>query len=192
MVGGYLLDNVAFIFQYGERSSILEVADTIEKYGSKALFLLETDEIGSDGCLSSGDVTELSGRGHTIGIHLNSQKRDFNNTVKKFTEAQQVFARILGLKPTVAAVSGYCGNDLVKALADAGIRDVYTSTPTTKTRREGLCKVMGSYSVSVADSPQRLLSIVTDKKVRRKISLRHKMLTVANIIINPLRHIQKQ
>ncbi len=133
--------------------SNLRIAERLEKFGWRAHFFITTDCIGRAGFLDSGGIVELRRRGHIIGSHSCSHPRrmsscSWQQLLGEWKQSADILTRIVGEPVTTASVpGGSYSRKVARAAAEAGVRVLFTSEPTTSLRRVDGCWVLGRYAI---------------------------------------------
>ena len=151
-------------FDDGGVSYYTLIADHLEAHGWRGLCFVSTDFVGRQGFLQPGEIRDLDARGHTIGSHTASHPPRFSTLPPARIRAEWGDSRkrledILGHAVTVASVpGGYFSAEVAQVAADAGIRTLYTSEPTTKISEAFGLTIIGRYAIRSghpADMAQR-------------------------------------
>jgi peptidoglycan/xylan/chitin deacetylase (PgdA/CDA1 family) len=144
---------VLLTFDDGGCSSHALIADLIEGHGWRGHFFITTDRIGSPGFMTASQIRDLHDRGHAVGSHsishpLRMSACDKSMLVHEWSESVARLADITGAPVTAGSVpGGYSSRRVIGAAAEAGIRALFTSEPTTRVRREAGCLVIGRYAM---------------------------------------------
>jgi peptidoglycan/xylan/chitin deacetylase (PgdA/CDA1 family) len=147
----------AITFDDGRDGSLL-AADVLEARGWRGHFFVVTDLIGSPGFLSREQILELHVRGHVIGSHSASHppamaSMCLDDLVVQWQGSVEVLSELLGVRVEVGAVpGGSYSRAVAAAAAQAGIRTLFTSEPSSATHRVDGCLVVGRYLVRGATS----------------------------------------
>jgi peptidoglycan/xylan/chitin deacetylase (PgdA/CDA1 family) len=144
---------VVLTFDDGGRSALTEIAPRLEALGWRGHFFMTTSEIGAAGFLGADDLRELHARGHVVGSHSHSHpvrmsavgveglRREWSESVGRLSD-------ILGAPVRTASVpGGYFSRVVAETAADAGVRVLFTSEPTSRPFRVGPCTVLGRYTL---------------------------------------------
>src|SRR2546421_11759443 len=125
----------------------------LERHGLRGHFFVVTDFIGTAPFLNADQIRELRGRGHVVGSHSCSHPERISacgreQLVEEWRRSCAVLSDILGEAVTTASVpGGFYSKAVAEAAAEAGVRLLYTSEPTTRTWTVAGCEVRGRYSV---------------------------------------------
>jgi peptidoglycan/xylan/chitin deacetylase (PgdA/CDA1 family) len=134
-------------------SSSMHIADALEKHGWRGNFFITTDRIGTPGFVSREDIGELDRRGHGIGSHSASHPyriADLDSSAldQEWSRSVASLSDILGRAVADASVpGGYYAPRVAMAAARAGVRQLYTSEPTTLVDHVDSCMVLGRFCV---------------------------------------------
>ena len=129
------------------------VADRLERLGWRGHCFVTTNCIGQRGFLTVRQIRELDARGHIIGSHSASHPMRFSacsipQMRREWTRSREALQDLLGHPVNVASVpGGYFSAVVARTAADAGLRVLFTSEPTTRTRTHHGCFVIGRYTV---------------------------------------------
>ncbi len=140
-------------FDDGGTSALTPTADLLEKHGWRGHFFMTTDYLGTPGFLSVAQLRELHTRGHVIGSHSCSHPARMalcsrEQLLREWRQSREVLAETLGAPVTVASVpGGYYSRAVAETAAEAGIRVLFNSEPTTRLAHVGHCLVVGRYTV---------------------------------------------
>lgn len=153
-------DGVFLTFDDGGVSAYEPTASMLEQYGWRGHFFITTNWIGRPGFLSSEQICDLDRRGHVIGSHSCSHptrmaELPWAAMSDEWTQSVRQLSLILGHAVTVASVpGGYYSLRVAKAAAQAGIRTLFTSDPTTSMDVVDGCRVLGRYVVKQGMRPE--------------------------------------
>jgi len=129
------------------------VADRLEGRGWRGHCFVTTNRIGERGFLSASQIRELDARGHVIGSHSQTHPMRFSGCSiaqmrREWTRSRAALEDLLGHDISVASVpGGYFSAAVARTAADAGLRVLFTSEPTTRTRSDRRCLVVGRFTV---------------------------------------------
>ncbi len=144
---------VFLTFDDGEASAHTIVADALEEFGWRGHFFVTTDAIGQPGFLNRAQIRDLHERGHVIGSHSCSHPRrisalGWDDLVREWRESARVLSEITGDAVTIGSVpGGFYTRRVGRAAAQAGLRILFTSEPTMRTRFLDGCLVLGRYHI---------------------------------------------
>lgn len=134
-------------------ASALRIADLLEEKGWRAHFFVTTDYIGTPSFLDASRIRELRRRGHAIGSHSCSHPERMSRLGRdelrrEWNRSLQTLSEILGEAVGIASVpGGYYARGVAEAAAEAGVRALFTSEPTTRCSRVEDCLVLGRYTL---------------------------------------------
>jgi peptidoglycan/xylan/chitin deacetylase (PgdA/CDA1 family) len=129
------------------------VADRLEARGWRGHCFVTTNRIGERGFLSAGQIRELDARGHLIGSHSHTHPMMFSRCSiaqmrGEWSRSRADLEDLLGHEISVASVpGGYFSAAVARTAADAGLRILFTSEPTTRPRADHGCLVVGRFTV---------------------------------------------
>lgn len=186
------LETVRFTFDDGGSSFLTVIAPLLEKYNLKGTFFIATRYIGTPGFLSNTQIIELANSGHIIGAHSHSHPERLSalslpEIVAEWTQSQVILKELLGYQPTVASIpNGYSSTAVINAMIDAGITEIYTSTPTTTIKKYNNSHIIGRFAITRDYSNSDVLKIITSPYYRIKQKIRNDIISVAKIVLGPL------
>ena len=144
---------VFLTFDDGGVSAITETAPILEERGWRGLFFVTTDRIDAPGFLSAQQVRDLVARGHVVGSHSCSHPKRISacNAAElrhEWGDSVDALQQLVGAKITTASVPGGFYSEAVgSTAAEAGIRTLFTSEPTTRIGQVDDCLLVGRYGV---------------------------------------------
>ena len=180
---------VVFTFDDGGESFITKAAPILEKYGKRGIFFISTKYLGSKGFLSRDQVKELYARGHQIGSHSHTHPSNLSSLKTadiffEWNESVSVLRDILGKEVKIASIpNGYDSSDVICQAAQAGITELYTSTPTTHVKVRNSIALKGRYVVLSSTNTDSVLSIVKSNRKRFVMSMKWKVLGIIKGIL---------
>jgi len=160
-------------FDDGGSSSILTIAGMLEERGWTGQFFVSTDWIDSPAFLSREQVCQLTQRGHIVGSHscshpLRMSACTWDQLVDEWRRSCDILSSIIGERVTVASVpGGFYSRRVAQAAAQAGIRTLFTSEPTTRQTYVDGCAVMGRYSIDRGVSAKQAAAIAAGQVLPR-------------------------
>ena len=125
-------------FDDGGVSYYTLIADLLEQNGWRGHCFVSTDFTDHAGFLTAAQLRDLDARGHTIGSHTASHPPRFSTLSpgrmrEEWGDSRKRLEDILGHAVTIASVpGGYFSSTVAEAAADAGLRTLFTSEPTTR------------------------------------------------------------
>jgi peptidoglycan/xylan/chitin deacetylase (PgdA/CDA1 family) len=146
-------DPVFLTFDDGGVSAYTEIAPILESRGWRGLFFVTTDRVGSAGFLSAEQIRGLASRGHVVGSHSCSHPRrisscDPTELRHEWGDSVDMLEQLLGARVTTASVpGGFYSHAVGRSAAEAGIRTLFTSEPTTRIGQIDACLLIGRYGV---------------------------------------------
>jgi len=149
------------------------IADELERRGWRGAFFVVTGKIGSPGFVDVQQVRELARRGHLVGSHSHTHpaymgRLDQHALAEEWTTSRQVLQEVLRAPPSSAAVpGGSVSRALLEAVAAAGYRRLYTSTPRLRARRHGELEVFGRHTIWAGDPPQLAAALASGRGTAR-------------------------
>jgi peptidoglycan/xylan/chitin deacetylase (PgdA/CDA1 family) len=149
------------------------VADLLEEHGWRGHFLVTADFIGTPPFLAPGQIRDLRRRGHVIGSHSCSHPPrmalcPWPQLVSEWGRSCAMLADILGEPVTVASVpGGFYSRRMAEAAAQAGVRLLFNSEPTTRLHWVDGCLVVGRYTVYREMTPAAAGALVGRRPWRR-------------------------
>lgn len=182
-------DDVCWTFDDGGLSALTEAAPMLEAKGLKGVFFIATKYIGTKGFLSEEDIRELDRRGHVIGSHSHTHPENLTRLSQEELQYEwqtsvDILERILGKKVTVASVpNGYDNKDVFETAYRAGIRIIYTSTPTNREVQKYGLIIRGRYAVDNRMTTSDMLGIVRDSSIRKRLYYRWCLLNVIKFFL---------
>jgi peptidoglycan/xylan/chitin deacetylase (PgdA/CDA1 family) len=148
------MDRWALTFDDGA-GSCMRAADILDEHGWKAYFFVVSSWIGRQGYLDGPQLNELAARGHVIGSHSASHPDPMSGLSYRELESEwrtsvERLSQVLGAAVTSAAVpGGGLSKAVIRAAAETGVRALFTSEPTSRTRTIDGCVVLGRYAIRV-------------------------------------------
>ena len=181
--------NVTFTFDDGGVSFITQAAPILERYGRKGIFFISTDYIDTPGFLTTEQVKELDTRGHIIGSHSCSHPHDISQLseeeiFREWTDSKRRLEEILGHEVVTASIpNGYCTKMVCDKAFESGLRVLYTSKPTTRSKKHNNIQCIGRYVVHCDMAVNHVHAIVCNHKTRIKIYLRWLVLEALKMML---------
>jgi peptidoglycan/xylan/chitin deacetylase (PgdA/CDA1 family) len=160
-------------FDDGGRSALDVVAPVLAEHGLRGEFLIATARLGTPGFLDHRGVRELAAAGHVIGSHTHTHPTMLAALPDKqiLTEWQTsigVLEDLTGQPVEHASVpNGFVNRAVVAAAQQAGIRTLFTSTPTLRRRSFRAMDVVGRFAVLAVDSPRRAIGLASGARLPR-------------------------
>lgn len=135
------------------------LADRLESRGWRGHCFVATDFIGRRGFLSASQVRDLDARGHAIGSHSATHPARFStchpDTVRReWLRSRLALEDLLGHEVIAASVpGGYYSRRVAVAAADAGLRILFTSEPTSAVQSDHGIHVIGRFTLRRGHPP---------------------------------------
>ena len=127
------------------------IADALERHGWRGHFFVTSSRIDGPGFLQRGTIRDLRRRGHVIGSHSHTHPLRMSHCTEarlrdEWHRSIATLSDVVGEGVTCASVPGGYHSDLVaRTAADAGVRFLFTSRPTSRAHRVGDMWVIGRY-----------------------------------------------
>lgn len=140
-------------FDDGGVSAAEIIADELEQRGWRGWFFIATDFIGTKAFCTRQQLVDLHQRGHVIASHSCSHPERISNCSEQqlqdeWTRSCAVLADIIGAPVTSASVpGGFYSTAVARAAAQAGIRVLFNSEPTTSEFAVDGCRILGRYNI---------------------------------------------
>jgi peptidoglycan/xylan/chitin deacetylase (PgdA/CDA1 family) len=150
------------------------VAETLAERGWVGHFLVTTALLGADGFATEDDLRAMHALGQVVGSHSHTHPErisglDAEEIAGEWTTSIERLGEILG-EPVIAASvpGGFSSQAVEHAAAAAGVRVLFTSLPTTKTRVVDGCLVLGRYAVRATTAPDEAAALLTGRGLARR------------------------
>lgn len=165
-----------FSFDDGGVSCFTTIAPLLEQYHFTGLFFIPTAYIGKPGFLSEMQIRELYLKGHIIGSHSHTHRPlshlGYKDILKEWQVSTDILMNITGNNIAEASLpGGWYSDEVAKAAAEARIKTLYTSEPTSGHSEIHGCKIQGRFNMDAQSNTAALLS---DNKVRKQLHLQWK------------------
>jgi peptidoglycan/xylan/chitin deacetylase (PgdA/CDA1 family) len=160
-------------FDDGGRSAVDVVAPVLDQHGLRGRFFVATARIGTPGFLDRGQLRELAAAGHVIGSHSHTHPERMSalSYQKILTEWRTSIASLedaIGAPVEQASVpNGFTNQAVETAARAAGIRTLFTSTPTRRRRAVQGMDVVGRFAVLAVDTPRAAVGLAADALLPR-------------------------
>jgi peptidoglycan/xylan/chitin deacetylase (PgdA/CDA1 family) len=157
-----------FTFDDGGISSEA-IARVLEARGWRGHFFITTDYIGATGFLSKEQIRNLHQRGHVIGSHSCSHPPRMSwcaweQLLDEWQRSCAVLADIVAEPVTIASVpGGFYSTAVARAAAQAGIKVLFNSEPTARSRTVADCLILGRYTVYRGMLPQAAAALAAGR-----------------------------
>ena len=143
-------------FDDGGSSALTPTADLLEARGWRGHFFISTGYTGTRGFLDASGLRALADRGHVLGSHTASHPTrmadlDEPTLRREWRDSRRALEDVLGRAVTVASVpGGLYAPHVAHAAAAEGVKVLFNSEPTTRTRVGDGCLVLGRYAFKTA------------------------------------------
>jgi peptidoglycan/xylan/chitin deacetylase (PgdA/CDA1 family) len=140
-------------FDDGGESAATRIAGQLEKYKWRGHFFVTASQIGKKGFLNAEQIRFLRKEGHVIGSHSFSHPVRMSHCSEEeltdeWTRSIEILSDILGERVDTASVpGGYYSDRVGKTAAEAGVRILFNSEPTTAIQEAKGCMVVGRYNI---------------------------------------------
>lgn len=154
-------------FDDGGRSALDVVAPVLAEHGLRGEFFLATARLGTPGFLDHRGVAELAAAGHVVGSHSHTHPEVMpaltdEQILGEWRTSIAVLEDATGRPVEHASVpNGFTNRAVVAAAQEAGIRTLYTSTPTRRRRTYQGMDVVGRFAVLAVDSPRWAVALAS-------------------------------
>jgi peptidoglycan/xylan/chitin deacetylase (PgdA/CDA1 family) len=154
-------------------ASFLQIASLLAERGWTGQFFITTDFIGTPGFLTRDEVRQLRTQGHVVGSHSCSHPQRMSGCswellLDEWRRSCEILADITGAPITTGSVpGGFYSRRVAEAAAQAGIRILYTSEPTTSPHHVDGCTVFGRYSIDRSVTVEGMSAIVSGRLLPR-------------------------
>jgi peptidoglycan/xylan/chitin deacetylase (PgdA/CDA1 family) len=145
--------SIYLTFDDGGTSAHSCIADALEQHDWRGHFFVTAGRVNTPGFMSAAQIRDLHRRGHVIGTHSYSHPRMMGacapaDVFREWSTSIRVLEDILGDAVIVGSVpGGYYKRHVARAAARAGLRVLFTSVPTTRSRVVDGCVILGRYSL---------------------------------------------
>jgi peptidoglycan/xylan/chitin deacetylase (PgdA/CDA1 family) len=160
-------------FDDGGRSALDVVAPVLAEHGLRGEFFVPTARLGTPGFLDRRGVGELAAAGHVIGSHSHTHPEVMpalsdEQILAEWRRSIAVLEDATGRPVEHASVpNGFTNRTVVAAAQEAGIRTLFTSTPTRRSRTYRGMDVIGRFTVLAVDSPGWAVALASGALVPR-------------------------
>jgi peptidoglycan/xylan/chitin deacetylase (PgdA/CDA1 family) len=140
-------------FDDGGESAVTHVARLLDKYGWHGHFFIGAGKIGSKGFLNTEQIRSLRREGHVIGSHSFSHPVRMSHCSKEeltdeWARSIKILSDILDEQVDTASLpGGYYSDRVAETAAEAGVRILFNSEPTTAVHTVIGCLVVGRYTI---------------------------------------------
>ena len=164
---------VLLTFDDGGRSAFDTTAPALEERGWIGHFLVTAGRLDTPAFLSTPQVRALADRGHVIGSHsLSHPMRMSQCTPEQLRDewgrSVDVLQQAIGRPVDVASVpGGYYSVEVARAAAEAGIRVLFTSEPTTVVDAVDGCAILGRFLLRSGSTAAHAADLATGARMSR-------------------------
>ena len=173
MASGARAAGTVLTFDDGGRSALDVVAPVLAEHGLRGEFLIATARLGTPGFLDHRGVGELAAAGHVIGSHSHTHPETMAALPGEQIRAEwrtsiAVLEDATGRPVEHASVpNGFVNRAVVAAAQEAGIRTLFTSTPTRRRRTYRAMDIVGRFAVLAVDRPRRAVALASGARLPR-------------------------
>ena len=164
-----LNDSWRITFDDGGVSARTTIAPALAAKNWRGWFFMTTNYIGAPAFLNAAQLRELHAQGHVIGSHSCSHPARFSHLsyaemLREWRDSLAKLSDILGANVTTASVpGGFYSRDVARAAAEAGLKTLFNSEPTSKTKTVDGCQVIGRYAIQRATPPRAAAALAAGK-----------------------------
>jgi peptidoglycan/xylan/chitin deacetylase (PgdA/CDA1 family) len=154
-------------FDDGGRSALDVVAPVLAEHGLRGHFYIATAHLGAPGFLDRWGVGELAAAGHVIGSHSHTHPDMMpalsdEQILSEWRTSIAVLEDATGRPVEHASVpNGFTNRAVVATAREAGIKTLFTSTPTQRRRVYQGMDVVGRYTVLAANSARSAVALAS-------------------------------
>lgn len=178
---------VEFTFDDGGVSFFTYVAPLLEKYGFCGTFFISTNYLNTPLFLTTEQLQILIERGHNIGSHSHTHPilTELVDDViaEEWNISVNELRKYVSDKVIASVPNGDVNKNVVCKAAEAGIKVLYTSVPTTRTKTLGNMLIVGRYVVYQGMTTKDVMAIVSNKGNRRMIYVRWQILQLIKTLL---------
>ena len=133
--------------------SAVRAADLLEQFELRGSFFITANYVGTRGFVDRRDLRDLHQRGHVVGSHscthpLRMGRCTWPRLLDEWTRSRGMLSDILGADVATASVpGGDVTPSVVNAAAEAGVKVLYTSEPSTDVRSAFGLSLRGRYTI---------------------------------------------
>lgn len=178
---------VEFTFDDGGVSFFTNIAPILEKYGLYGTFFISTNYLDTPLFLTTKQLRILAEHGHRIGSHSHTHPILTELAERAITAEWNISVSELKkyvIDGMTASIPHGVGNKtVIKKAAEAGVKVLYTSVPTTRIKTFSDMLIVGRYVVYQGMKTTDVLAIVANKNRRRMIYARWRLLQISKNIL---------
>ena len=182
-------NSIILTFDDGGSSFYNPIVDILDEFGLKGIFFVATNFINKTGFLSDLQLRMLEERGHIIGSHSHSHPENISSLseeeiMNEWLISLKKLNDILGHKVSIASIpNGYESKLVLKYAEQVGIKDLYTSKPTTQLFRYKKMRIHGRYVVLSNTGVDGIMGICNSKAYRMKQYWKWVILSILKLIL---------
>ena len=180
---GKPLDSIKFTFDDGGKSFYSIIAPILEEFGYKGTFFISTGYIGTPSFLSEDEIRNLHERGHEIGTHAVSHQHLYTLTDEQvdeeWTQSIETLRSITGAAIENASIpNGDITSGSIESLFRNGIKQVYTSEPSTKEEYYHEMRLRGRFVITKGMSTHQVMRIVSSPVRRCTLHFKYSIIQI--------------
>ena len=181
--------SVEFTFDDGGVSFYSVIAPILEKYGFKGIFCISTSFIGTDKFLTQEHIRDLFQRGHVIASHTHTHSKDlarieWKDVLREWEISCDILGNIIGEDVVVASIPhGNINKKVIDAACGSGIKQLYTSEPTTTVKDYEGMKIIGRYVVHKDTTTQEIMKVIKSPSYRFRKMIRRRVLGLLKVCL---------
>jgi peptidoglycan/xylan/chitin deacetylase (PgdA/CDA1 family) len=163
-------------FDDGGESAATRIAGLLEQHGWRGHFFVTAGQIGMKGFLTAEQIRGLRRSGHVIGSHSFSHPIRMSHCSREqladeWSRSVKILSDILGERVDTASVpGGYYSTRVGEAAAEAGVRVLFNSEPTTEIHDVLGCLIVGRFNIFRGVAPKEsgdLVSVRSEARSRQ-------------------------
>lgn len=159
-------------FDDGGVSACTTIAELLERRGWRGWFFIATDFIDTPSFCTRDQLRDLHRRGHVIGSHSCSHPERISSCSsvriqEEWSRSCEALASIIRAPILTASVpGGFYSREVAAAAAQAGVRWLFNSEPTTRDFVVDGCRILGRYNIYRGMSADDATSLLTSSSRR--------------------------
>lgn len=174
-------ESIVFTFDDGGSSFYYLIASVLEDFGYRGRFFITTQFIDRPNFMTKEEIIRLEERGHVVGSHADSHEHFYNLSIEQvqqeWTNSVSILSNILGHPIVEASIPNGDTSEIVLNKAyKVGLREIYTSRPTTRVFTYNSMKLYGRYVILSNTPIDYIISIISSSLMRNKIALRWRII----------------
>jgi peptidoglycan/xylan/chitin deacetylase (PgdA/CDA1 family) len=160
-------------FDDGGVGAYTHIADALESHGWRGHFFVTTGRLGSPTFLRPSQIRQLEQRGHVVGTHSCSHPARLGacsreQILGEWQRSIRTLEDIIGTAVVTGSVpGGFYTAAVGEAAADAGLRALFTSWPTTRCWMVRDCRIVGRYTLRRWSSPRTAAALAAGEAMPR-------------------------